>query len=375
MVGEPVRRPLPVLEHLGQGRSELALEVLQERQAGLDFLQPRRVGLEPLAVHPKPLDDVHQAEAELGQLFFKRALFGVQLDQLLEGAARGLDAVQGRGLPLAQELQRFPGQPGELYHGPQALPLTQERLLFGRLGAGVVYFLQLVAPEFELPFVGRGRFLQLGQGSLGRSHRLEAAGDILPEPGQVVEGVEKLELRLGLEECLVLVLAVKVHQMVAQGGEGGDGDEVPAEPAARPPTRVHPAADDELLMGRFDSELLRQLRGQLHVAEDGLYLGGRSPAPHRVGLGSLPEGQTDGPDQDALPRPGGAGDGAQAAVQLHLQVRDGGQVTDGQVREHASGLYSRGSDSCPRGACRAGRRRNRAGRPGPGRPCVRRVAG
>ena len=146
--------------------------------------------------------------------------------------------------------------------------------------------------------------------------------------------VEQSALGLGLHQGLVGVLAMDVHQQVAQfaqlGGSGGHAVDVGLAAAS---VVDHPAQQRAAL---FHRELVRLqplggLGGGRKIGGDvGL---GRAFA-HHAGIAPAAQGQCQRIDQDRFAGPGFAGEDGKACGKFQFDRIDDNEITDGQGAEH-----------------------------------------
>ncbi len=127
-------------------------------------------------------------------------------------------------------------------------------------------------------------------------------------------------MRRRIEQHLVLVLTVEVHEAAAQLAKRRARRERAVDQRAAAPLRGHLAADDDFLAVRGLEDRFDR-RGVLSGADE-------------IGRGAAPHEQPDGADDDRLPRPGFPGQNVQARLELELEAVDDGKVTNGQEAQH-----------------------------------------
>ena len=157
---------------------------------------------------------------------------------------------------------------------------------------------------------------------------------------QVAEGVQDGELAGGVEERLVLVRAVDVHQPLAEGGEDVQGrgravDELPVGAGAG-----EGALEDELVVfARFQAVVFQKgfQRGlEAGDVEDRFDRATVAAAADEGAVGAFAQGEVQGADEDGFAGAGFAGDDVVAGLQLEGQVRHQGEVLDAQGRQHVT---------------------------------------
>ena len=164
--------------------------------------------------------------------------------------------------------------------------------------------------------------------------RRDSSGDFPQQAGLAVEGVEQLEMVARLEQQARVVLAVDLHQVLAQPPEEGAGDQLAADGAA-PGAGRRDLPPDQQAVRRIDAvqPLLpqdgphRAVGGHL---EQALHRRLGLPGPDQLGRGARPRQQAHRVDDDGLARAGFAGDDVQAGPELDFQVLDDGDVADVQ---------------------------------------------
>ena len=143
------------------------------------------------------------------------------------------------------------------------------------------------------------------------------------------ESVEQVEVRVGIEQGLVLVLAVKVDEAGGQVAQRGGRREGAVDERAAAALRGDLAADEQFVARRL-------------VLEDRLERGAVLARPDEVGRGAAAEEQADRLDEDRLAGAGFAGQDVEARAELDLDRFDDGQVSDGEEPEHATPPSAKG---------------------------------
>ncbi len=328
---EPGRRLLPPGQHVVDGRAVLAAERGQHRLPLLHTGQPHRVDLDALRVGRQVEGKVGGEVRQLGGAVGERRELGIVLAYRLEGSARGrgercdigcldrLLAVRGQGG------MRLLGGGAQRLGVGQPVLLAAQRLVLAGLRSCRRDLVQPMAQRVDLP----GPLLLMGdqvgqlaarpaQPAIGgavvgqqRSHRLTG------------EAVERLALRGGLAQPVLLGLAVHGHQLLAERGEHRRGHRRATEVRAGTtlPVGGERAGED--------------CRAVLELPACLLYQGG--------GLGQ--PGEHDGALDPGLPTPvtDQAAVGA-ASLQQRQRGHDHGLA--------GSGLAGDGGESGPEGQCR-----------------------
>jgi hypothetical protein len=153
------------------------------------------------------------------------------------------------------------------------------------------------------------------------------------------EAVQEQELARRLQQALVLVLAVQLHEGQAQpleqphgGGPVVDEGAVPAGPRQLP--LDHQLAVAGRVPGLVEQRGHRPRRIDL---EDGLDHRGVGPGADPVRLGTRAGHEEERVHHDGLARPGLAGEDVEAGGEGHHRLLDHGQVADGQLAQHRPG--------------------------------------
>ena len=216
--------------------------------------------------------------------------------------------------------------------------LLEFRLL-GRLELGGLDLADLKAQQIQLAHV---RILvddQLGflRGQAGPL--VNERGEVDPLFFQPAVSVENLELPRGLEQRLVVVRAVDVHEPFADGGEHVERgrravDELPVAARGR-----KTALEEELIfLARLDAVLVEVRVKCFAKAGDLDYCLDRAvvvAVPDEGAVGPLAEHEAKRADEDRLASAGLAGDRVVARAKLDGQVVDEGEVFDSEIGQHA----------------------------------------
>src|SRR5207249_2874006 len=166
--------------------------------------------------------------------------------------------------------------------------------------------------------------------------RLPRWSHALPELLRVGEAIQELELAGGFEQALVLVLAVHLHEVVAQALEerDGDGRVVDEGTMAARATELTPR-HKHAVVGREPRLVERRGHGAARLdVEDRLDRRGVGVAPDHVRLGARPEDQQDRVDEHRLSGAGFAGQDVEPRAELHGDALDDGEVSDAKLAEH-----------------------------------------
>ncbi len=212
--------------------------------------------------------------------------------------------------------------------------------------AQLVLLIRLQPRGLQLAHLEAEQVLALGAVALGGAQvrQLLARHSILGVEGRHAvpqrfhprEAIENLELRPGLGEALVLVLAVHLDEMVAQPLQERHGHRrIVHEGAVAARTDQLPSDDDLPVLGP-EPRLLQDLPGgaaRVH-GEHALDPCDLRVAPDGVGLGACTPQEEHGIDEDGLARPRLAGQDVQARGEWHGDVLDHGQVTNTKLAEH-----------------------------------------
>src|SRR5437763_10135117 len=134
-----------------------------------------------------------------------------------------------------------------------------EFLLLVRAQAGGGDFAGLMAEQIELLRVSFLIHDQAGFFGLERGAAADETGEAFPQRIQVAESIEKGELFCGMEQGLMVVGSVNVHQPFAEGGERVRGGGGPVDELAVGAGRAEGAFEDELAaVTRLESILLEK---------------------------------------------------------------------------------------------------------------------
>src|SRR3989441_23868 len=252
---------------------------------------------------------------------------GIETRQVAEDARRAVEP-RGRRLVIVVEERRDLGQTrGELVGVLESSTLLPELLLLARTQARGVELGELEAQEVLAlgpVALGGARPLRLGARLAELRHEARHA---LPELLRVGEAIQELELAGGLEQALVLVLAVHLHEVVAQALEerDGDGRVVDEGTMAARATELTPR-HKHAVVGREPRLVERRGHGAARLdVEDRLDRRGVGVAPDHVRLGARPEDQQDRVDEHRLSGAGFAGQDVEPRAELHGDALDDGK--------------------------------------------------
>ena len=314
-----------------------------------------------------PLQAVDRVEPRLEALeregFFERLRFGVfegsrHLAQRIEEALRLVRQrfrLRGRARERAQRArgaahralgapflrgQGLPGRAERLEH-PLPMPETLSFLFQGFLLAGqerrgrelrqVLPHLLLVRP---VPFPGGAFFPQRAAFPGDRLALPRERGPLVREAGP---GVEELGLALRVKQELMLVLAMKVHEKVAEAAQLGQehGPAVHERPAL-PVARELPAQDDLPFLGLDPrlSKRFQQIVARLEI-EDSFHEALRLSRAQPVGIGPLPEEERDGAQDDRFSRSGLSGEHVERRIERELDAVHEREPLNREPGEHA----------------------------------------
>ncbi len=318
------REPVPPFDDVSERRAVLALEPFEQGQAilhlgearrrtvdarrevaqrgreilelGLDALALPEIGGEPGVEAGQLLDPLPHAP-QVGQ---RRAVSVIQVG--IAVAAQPLDGVgAAQDLPRGRELDVLVGLKGRL---AQLAQLELDELEAGRpLAAVHAQPIELVTQPLDSREGGR---------------------DLLPERRQTGPGVEHGEVLAGVEQLLMLVLPVQLHE---PGGEflerrrGGQraGDERPA-----------PALDGDLAAHDDLARRTALVREVEYRFDDRHVLTGA----HEVRRGAPAEEQPHRLDEDRFAGPGLAGEDVERGFKLDGGRFDDREILDRQVADH-----------------------------------------
>ena len=215
-----------------------------------------------------------------------------------------------------------------------ALVFGLDQFFFAGLQLGRSDFAGLEAQKIEL--LGIGFFIHDERGffvfqSGAASHK---CGKGVAAGGQIAEGVEDGELFGGVEEGLMVVGAVDVHEPFAERGEDGEGGGRAVDELAVRAGAGEIAFEDELFVfAGFEAVFLKEAgQGGAKAldAQDGLDGATVAAVPDEGTVGALAEDEVESADDDGLAGTGLAGDDIAPGLELKREVRDQGKVFNAQ---------------------------------------------
>ena len=197
---------------------------------------------------------------------------------------------------LAGQLIRI-GQAVRL--GPQLLVLTRPDLRahdLAELEADEVG----TALQFAPPLPERGDPLPQARDPL---EGLLNLGGQVPAPG---EGIQHHTLEVTRQKPLVLVLSMDIHQQRPDSAQDAGRDRGPVHPAAAPPFGAYFAAEDQVAVLGFESQLGEQVAHLVQTVNPHHPLHQRPPLPaaHDTRRGASPQQHLHGVHDDRLSSPG-----------------------------------------------------------------------
>src|SRR5213083_2045158 len=318
------------LEHRLLGIAVFPLEARERVEPLVDRLQAGGLERHRLAERSDRREGVFELRPSRVDRLDGRRHRGIETRQVAEDARRAVEP-RGRRLVIVVEERRDLGQTrGELVGVLESSTLLPELLLLARTQARGVELGELEAQEvlaLAPVALGGARPLRLGARLAELRHEARHA---LPELLRVGEAIQELELAGGLEQALVLVLAVHLHEVVAQPLEerDGDGRVVDERTMAARATELTPR-HQHAFVGREPRLVERRGHGAARLdVEDRLDRRGVGVAPDHVRLGARPEDQQDRVDEHRLSGAGFAGQDVEPRAELHGDALDDGEVSD-----------------------------------------------
>ncbi len=326
-----------VLEHLLLVPPVARAESLDRGASALQVLQPVGVALALVRVVAERGSGLLQLELRRADALRELAEPRVQLGQPLEPARAGRRQAGRAGVSVVELGQRLSDQLGDLDPVTQPRPLALQLVAFPGAWRDGIDLPQLAAQVVGAPLALTLGLAQPLQALPGLADRALRGGD----PAQLVvvaaEAVQQLEVAVGGEQAVLLVLAVQLQQPLAELAQRRDGAGRAVDEHARRSADRHLAAQHQqaVLVG-VDAALLQQRTQRPGVGRLEHRLDARAarPASDLRRVGAVAGDQSQRVDQDRLARPGLAGQQVQARTELHGQVLDDRQLTDAQRSQH-----------------------------------------
>ncbi len=313
-------------DHVRERRSVLLLQTLEEGEPILDLLEARRRSVDVLRVGSQEEGEVLELRLDRLARLDVRSELRVQRGKLADLLPHRAERRQGCVIPLVERRVGVGAEPLEPIRVRQDLPRRHQRLIFVRLRRGLVDL-----GELEREELGAGCFLLFGGGQAralvaDQLPRAERRGHPLARGSQPREFVQQIEVRGRIEQDLVLVLSVEIHQRPGGVAERRTRDERAVHEGAAPALRRDLAADDHFPAVRLFEH---RLDGR------GLFAG-----PDQVRAGASADQQPYGADQDGLARAGFSGEHVEAGRELELETIDDGEVGDAEEPNHGTPILS-----------------------------------
>ncbi len=155
---------------------------------------------------------------------------------------------------------------------------------------------------------------------------------------QTAKSVEDGELSGGMEQRLMFVRAVHVHEPFADGGQGIEGGGRTVDELAIGAAGGKRALEHQLMVFAGFKTVVIEQRFQRRLEaghiKNGLDRALVLPAPDEGAVGALTQDEIEGADDDGLAGAGFAGDDVAARLELQRQVGHQGKVFDAQRRQH-----------------------------------------
>ena len=150
--------------------------------------------------------------------------------------------------------------------------------------------------------------------------------------GEPAVGIEQRALVGGAHKRLVLVLAVDIHQALAQLAQLHEGRGMAVDEPARTAGSFDDAPHEQRAFVAREIVLPQPARDFRTVVdiEFRADLGTLGPAANHDGIGTLAQHRRKGIDQDGFPRPGLAGEHREAAGEFQLELVHDHEIADGQ---------------------------------------------
>ena len=325
-------------DHIGERAAVFAFERVQQIQALLHFLKSRGIDLDAVGVAGEVGLEIAQRGGGAFLKLRERRGGGIDAVNFLKQTAHRAELREEGIVVLAEQIDRTLGELEQAGAVAGAVKFLCERGFLigvkfrgGDLGG-------LVAEEFELLRVGA--FVDDERGFFGRERG--AAADELREVfarrDEAGEGVEDRELARGVEERLVIVRAVHVHEPLADGGEERERGRGAVDELAVGAGGGEGALEDELrALAGFDAVFLEE-RGECGAngrkIEDGFDGATVRAAADEGAVGAFAEDEIEAADDDGFARAGLAGDGVVTGLKLEREVGDQREVFDSERRQH-----------------------------------------
>ena len=196
-------------------------------------------------------------------------------------------------------------------------------------------FPDLIAQQFEPGVAFAARLLQLPHVAPERLPLVEGAGHRFEQRRVIGVVVQQLLLHLAPQQAVVFVLAMQIHQHLAQFAQQAGGRGLTVDKGAGRAIGADDAADDAFLGAVqfvFPQPALG-LAGLAGVESHADFRLLRTVADHAA-VGPVPQRQPQGIEQDRLARPGFPGEHRHARLKLEIELLDDGEVPDVDVGQH-----------------------------------------
>ena len=327
-------------DDLGHGGAVLALEGVDKVEALFKLLEAGGVDVGLVRIMGELRLQLVQGGDGLLVQGLERGRRGIHSLQLLQGAANDASLGEHGGVVLAQqterglaELEQFGGVAGA------AIVLLDLRF-FLRLKAGGGNFVGLKAEQVELLRIGLLIHDQGGLLGFEGGAAADEFGECLALAIEIAKGVQNRKLAGGVQERLVLVRAVDIHQPLAQGGEDAQRRWGAVDELAVRARAGEGALQEELVVrARFKTVLLQERlerRAEAGDVEGGLDRATVAAAANEGAVRPLAQGEVEGANEDGLAGAGLARNDVVAGLQLERQVGHEGEVLDAQGRQHVT---------------------------------------
>ena len=319
-------------------RAVLAPEGVQQIQSFLQFTQPLRVHIHVIGVARQFRLDLSQCRHRLFMRCGDGARAGIDTLQLVQRPAQRSRLRQQRALFSVKLTERSLAQFHQLRRIARPLVILLHLHLLARLEFGFRDFTHLETQQVELLRVGLLIDHERGLLGLKRSASTNQFRKAFALALQFSKRIENSQLPRGVEQRLVVVWPVDVHQPFADGAKGLQRgrravDELPVGTGGGEGALEHELSVLAWLQPVFVEEFLQRSLKFAHL-EDGLDRATVRPAADERAVGALTQDERQCADEDAFPSASFASDDVEAGPQLYREVCHESEVLDAESSQH-----------------------------------------
>src|SRR5215470_5679057 len=321
----------------------LPLEADERVEPVVDRVEPPGLEDDRVAEHAKGGDRLVQLRARGLQRLHGRRERRVEPTELTQHTPGLGEPRRRRTGVVVQERADLVEPRGEPLGVLEPAPLRAQLFFFARTEAGGIEFGYLEAQKIlTLCAIAAGTPAPLDIGRCLTQFR-KRGGEMLAQRLGAGESIQQLELARRLEQALVLVLAVNLHQRVAKAFQQPDRDNSIVDECTMAPRARKLTPDHDLTVLGAQPGLLEHRHRRAGRREHRLDRRGLGIATNQIGLRARSAQEQDGVHQDRLASAGLAGEDVEAGDERDGDVLDDREVANPQLAQHPATMLGQRS--------------------------------